>query len=186
MVCPSCLREIPDLSPFCNLCGKSTSQPQQETRSKSHPILWVALAVLGLFLFVRYFAGSSASSRMVAAAVHTSITLRDETQNVAANHYLYIPVQPPYSGSLDVSLSVLRGNPLDVFLVNSSDMDALKRTNDWRVIQGDVNFGATKTTTYHRTAPITQGSYFLILRDTSLGILSQSSSDVSVKMVLNP
>jgi len=123
---------------------------------------------------------------MVAAAVHSSITLRDETQNVAANHYLYIPVQPPYNGNLNVTLAVVRGNPLDVFLVDSGELDALKRTNDWRVIQGNANFSARKTATYQRTAPIEQGNYFLILRDTSLGIFSQSASDVSVKVVLNP
>jgi hypothetical protein len=185
MLCPSCLNEIPDRSVFCNFCGKST-QPQQQQRRNFNPILWVALVVLGLFLSVRYLAGNRASDRMVASIAHTTIMLKDETQNLRASSWRSIPIQPPYNGSLDVTLDVVRGNPLDVLLVDSSQMDVMKRTNDWGPIQGNVDFSAIKTTTYHRTAPINQGTYFLVLRDTSLGILSQSSSDVSVKVVLNP
>jgi hypothetical protein len=85
-----------------------------------------------------------------------------------------------------VTLDVVRGNPLDVLLVDSSQMDVLKKTNDWRPVEGNVDFSASKTTTYHRTAPINQGTHFLVMRDTSLGILSQSASDVVVKVVLNP
>jgi len=186
MLCPKCLSQIPDASLFCNLCGKPIHGEPEKTDRKFSPVLFVALVIIGLFLLVRYFAGSRASNQMVAAAIHTPITLRDETQNLPAAHYRSISVQPPYNGNLDVTLDVVRGNPLDVFLVDSSQMDIMKRTNDWGPIQGNLDFSATKTTTYHRTARVNQGTYFLVLRDTSLGIFSSSSTDVSVKAVLNP
>ncbi len=144
------------------------------------------LVVLAIFLFIRYTAGNRAASTLVAAVTHTSITLRDETTNLPANSWRSFPAQLPYNGSLDVSLRVIRGNPLDVFLVTSSEMEAMKGTNDWMPYQGSVDFRAVKTVTYHRTAPLNQGTYFIVLRDPSLGILSQSASDVSVKIVLNP
>jgi len=43
-----------------------------------------------------------------------------------------------------------------------------------------------KTKTYWRTGQLGQGSYYLVMRDTSLGILSQRASDISVKVQLNP
>jgi hypothetical protein len=80
---------------------------------------------------------------------------------------------------------VVRGNPQDVVLLDSNQMDTLKNSG-WQNIESNANFSAVKTTTYHRRAPISQGTYFLVIRDTSLGILSQSASDVAVKVTLNP
>lgn len=164
----------------------TTRDEPKKAGGRFSPALWAVLGVFVLFLFVRYFGGSRSSERIVAAVAHTSIALRDETQNLPANSWRAIPIQPPYRGSLDVTLEVARGNPLDVLLVDSSQMDIMKKTSDWRPIQGNTDFSATKTTAYHRTATINQGTYFLVLRDTSLGIFSQSASDVSVKVVLNP
>lgn len=186
MNCPHCTNAIPDGSAFCNQCGKSTQAKATQSRGKYVHFVWVAVAVFGLWFFLRYTAGSNPTNRLVAAVAHTSITLTDETQNLRANSWRAIPVQPPYGGSLDVTLNVIHGNPLDVLLVDSSQMDVLKRTNDWRAVQGNVDFSATKTTTYHRTAQISQGTYFLVMRDTSLGLLSFSSTDVGVKVTLNP
>jgi hypothetical protein len=159
---------------------------QMKPKNKTRPIVWVALGFAAAFFLVWYFAGSRSSERIFASVAHTPITLSDETQNLRAFSWRSIAVQPPYNGTLDVTLNVMDGNPLDVRLVDSSQMDVMKRTNDWRPIQGDVNFSAVKTTTYHRTAAIKQGRYYLVLRDTSLGILSQKATDVSVKVTLNP
>lgn len=157
---------------------------------KTGPWVWASLGAVftcaALFFLVWYFAGSRSSGRIFASVAHTPITLTDETQNLRAYSWRSIAVQPPYNGTLDVTLDVVDGNPLDVRLVDPSLMDVMKRTNDWRALQGDVNFSAVKSTTYHRMAPIRQGTYFLVLRDTSLGILSQKATDVAVKITLNP
>jgi len=49
-----------------------------------------------------------------------------------------------------------------------------------------TDFSASKTKTYRRSGQLNEGSYYLVLRDTSLGILSSSASDISVKVQLNP
>lgn len=192
MNCPHCANEIPDGSQFCNHCGMSTQAAPKPTATRrlgrilGASLIPFLLVVLAIFLFIRYTAGNKAASTLVATVAHTSITLRDETTNLPANSWRSISAELPYNGSLDVTLRVIHGNPLDVFLVTSSEMEAMKGTDDWRPYEGSAEFRAVKTVTYHRTAPLNQGTYFLVLRDPSLGVFSQSASDVSVKIVLNP
>jgi hypothetical protein len=57
---------------------------------------------------------------------------------------------------------------------------------DWINVQVYGDFSATKTKTYNRSARLNQGIYYLVLRDTSLGILSAHASDISVKAELKP
>jgi predicted nucleic acid-binding Zn ribbon protein len=184
MNCPWCANEIPDGSEFCNHCGTST-QPREKKRTTPAIVLWggVAVIVCGL-LYLGL--GSWRANRVRAAVFHTPITFTNETQNLGAHSWRYIPVLLPYSGSLDVTLQVARGNPLDVYLVDAGVLDVMKQTANWRAIQGNANFSAVKTTTYHRTAPLNQGAYYLVMRDTSLGILSASGTDVDLKIELVP
>jgi hypothetical protein len=60
------------------------------------------------------------------------------------------------------------------------------KKEQWSQVQVYSNFNAAKTKLYRRSARLGQGSYYLVLRDTSLGILSASASDISVKVQLNP
>lgn len=43
-----------------------------------------------------------------------------------------------------------------------------------------------ETKTYRRKSQLNQGSYYLVLRDRSLGILSAKATDIAVKVILNP
>src|SRR6266851_769212 len=151
MNCPHCANAIPDGSQFCNHCGMSTVAKPKQTCGKYVYFLWAALALFGLWSFVRYTAGSGPANRIVAAVAHTPITLTDETENLRASSLRAIPVQPPYNGTLDITLRVVHGNPLDVVLIDSNQMDGLK-TSGWQNIESNPNFNAVKTTTYHRTA----------------------------------
>jgi len=62
-------------------------------------------------------------------------------------------------------------------------VDAVTKGKQVRVYS---DFNATKSKAFRRTSQVSQGSYYLVLRDTSLGILSARASDVSVKARLNP
>ena len=53
---------------------------------------------------------------------------------------------------------------------------------DWR----DTPVEQTNILDTNGTAPLNQGNYYWVLRDTSLGIFSQQASDVAVKVVLKP
>jgi len=149
-------------------------------------LLWGAASIALLFGLLYFGFGSWRAARVGAAVFHSPITLANETQNLAAHSWRSVAVTLPYSGTLEITLQVVRGNPVDVYLVDGSLMDVMKRTADWRAIQGNTDFEAVKTTTYHRIAPLNQGTYYLVMRDTSLGILSSSSTDVDLKIELNP
>jgi hypothetical protein len=60
------------------------------------------------------------------------------------------------------------------------------KKGEWGKIRTYNDFNATKARTFHRTSQLGPGTYCLVLRDTSLGILSAHASDVSVKTILTP
>ena len=91
----------------------------------------------------------------------------------------------PYTGSLTLTINVVHGNPMDVLITNADQLPVLQ-AKDWQNIQTITDFNAVKTQTYARTARLPLGAYYLVLRDTSLGILSSSASDISIKMDLKP
>jgi hypothetical protein len=72
-----------------------------------------------------------------------------------------------------------------VFLTTPDQVEAMKK-GAWDQVRVYSEFNAAKTKTYRRTGQFVQGTYYLVLRDTTLGVLSSSASDVSVKVQLNP
>jgi hypothetical protein len=122
---------------------------------------------------------------MIATAVHAPITLQDEVQNLPASSWKAVALNLPYSGTLNVNLEVVRGNPIDVFLTTTDQLETMKK-EQWNQLKVYTDFNASKTKTYRRSGQLSQGSYYLVLRDTSLGILSMSASDISMKVQLNP
>lgn len=120
-------------------------------------------------------------------AVADEITiLRDEVENLPAATWRAIPIAPPTTGNVQVHLDVVRGNALDVFLVRSDQVDLLKQENEWRNVQKLSAFDAVETRTYRRTALLAADTYYLVLRDRTLGLLSANSTDARIRVTLNP
>jgi hypothetical protein len=149
------------------------------------PTAGLLIVLLVILAVVWYNLGTKKTSQMIATAVHAPITVTDEVQNVPANSWKAVSFTLPYGGTLQIDLQVVRGNPIDVFVTASDQVDAMNR-GDWGNVQAFTEFNASKTKTYKRTAHLGEGSYYLVMRDTSLGILSSSASDISVKVQLNP
>jgi hypothetical protein len=193
MVCPACLREIPDASLFCNLCGKSAQENPPSNDRTFGRSLGRLLPILGVVFIgwcvLRVMNESHTTMRQatqaVEAVVRAPITLKDEVQNLRAASWQGIALNVPYNGEVDVDLTVVQGNPIDVF-ITASDQLAEMQQGQWNQVRVFQDFNATKMRTYRRKAQLNQGSYYLVLRDTSLGILSARASDISVKVVLNP
>jgi hypothetical protein len=160
--------------------GSATPQPLFKWRLRV-----LVLVLLALLVLVWYNVGTRNTTRLIATAVHAPVTLTDDVQNVPAHSWKAVGINIPYSGTVSVNVAVVRGNPVDVFLTTPDQLDAMKQ-DDWRNVKVYGDFNATKTTTYQRTSQLAQGGYYLVLRDTSLGILSSSASDISVKAQLNP
>lgn len=173
--------------------AKSTTLKMQESASglgKRRSLMsWpfkILLAILVMILWVAWYnKGTRKTTQMVASAVHAPMTLKDEVDNVPANSWKAVGVDVPYSGTIDVSLQVLQGNPMDVFVVPSDQLDTMKK-EDWDHIKVYSDFNATKTKTLKRTGQLGQGSYYFVLRDTSQGTLSARASDISLKVQLSP
>ena len=207
MFCTKCGTETPDDSQFCRKCGKtlgpvSTGRgtaavpaptsapipaPSTEARRMVNgtAIFGVLVALFFAWYIVRAIIGTQNTNQAIATIVHAPITLKNEVQNLPANSWRAVSLNLPYSGAVNVSLEVVRGNPVDVFLVNANQLETIKK-EDWHNVQVVGDFNALKAKLYRRDVQLTQGGYYLVLRDTSLGILSASASDISVKVELNP
>ncbi len=173
--------------------AKAATLRQDHSASEHHaprpfisgPIKALIVLVLVFLGFVWYNSGTRNTTRMIETVVHAPVTLTDEVENLPASSWKAVPLNLPYAGTVDVNLQVVQGNPVDVFLSPVDQLDAMKKEN-WSSVRVFDAFNATKTKTYMRTSQLGQGNYYLVMRDTSLGILSSSASDISVKVKLNP
>jgi hypothetical protein len=169
--------------------GKTGAQPVAAAHSKpllstpTRVFLGIVILIVGFGIFANIYDKTSKGQSV--NLLHQSQTVTDEIENVPAASWKAINYNFPMSGKLDVTAKVVNGNPVDIFLIPADQMDAMKR-NEWGNVKTYGDFKATKTMTYHRTAQLGPGSYYFVLRDTSLGILSARASDVSVKTILTP
>jgi hypothetical protein len=147
----------------------------------------VPLAILALlvWLFIQQNVGTKGATQIVATVVHAPIELKNETESLQASSWKAVPFNVPYSGTVNIDLDVVSGNPINVYVTTPDQVDAMKQEH-WSEIRAYPQFNAVKSKTYRRSAQLGQGAYYLVVRDTSLGILSASASDVSVKVRLTP
>ena len=120
---------------------------------------------------------------LIKTAARLPIDLTNEVESVRANSWRAVSIQIPYSGSLTISAHVQRGNPMMMYLTDIDGLEKLKAGNQNTYLN---NFYAPQASTFQHTGRVNQGAYYLVLRDKSLGILSSSSSDVTVKVHIEP
>jgi hypothetical protein len=152
-------------------------------RKATKIFLAVVILVAGFAIVMGIY--DNARTGQIASVFRQPFTVTDEVQNVPAASWKALPYSFPTGGKVDITIRVLDGNPMDIFLTNADQLDAMKRAQ-WGNVRAYANFNATKTRTYHRTESVGPGSYCLVLRDTSLGVFSARTSHVSVKTILTP
>jgi hypothetical protein len=144
----------------------------------------VVVGVLLLLLGVVWFASVDSPTHLLKSAAHMPMDLTNEVENVRVHSWRGVALTVPYTGSLTVSAQVERGNPIQMFLTDGSGVDKLKAGDRAATYIGA--FYAPQARTFQHTERVNQGTYYLVLRDSSLGILSSSASDVSLKVQLAP
>jgi hypothetical protein len=80
-----------------------------------------------------------------------------------------------------VSLSVVHGNAIDVYVMTGPEMENFKNHREFKPV---VELTAEKTRNYKHSADLAAGDYYLVLRDSSLGIFSTQNSDVRITVLL--
>ena len=161
-----------------------SASPKPSTSTGWRVILFLLL-IFVVWYFVRVNVGSKQTNNLIRTAVRAPISLKDSVENLPAASWKAVGLNLPYPGTVDISLQVVQGNPIDVFVTPVDQMETMKQ-GQWNNLRVFTDFNAVKTKTYHQTGQLAQGGYYLVMRDNSLGVLSAKASDISVKVQLNP
>ncbi len=139
--------------------------------------------LLGTFLLLR----QTTEQGVVPASIAPSakVILDDESQSLAAGTWSAVSVNVHFSGLLEISLRVVKGNPIDVIFIDGSKLNYLQ-SGHWEKTGGNPAFEATSVQKYERLSEVAEGSYYLVYRDAFLGVLSTDSTDVAVRISLSP
>ena len=111
------------------------------------------------------------------------IDLVDKVENILASSWTGVAINVPYDGELSVTVDVLRGNNEMVHLMKAGEIEAYKARKEYRQFPA---FEAQATKTYKRSGRVAAGGYYLVREDRTLGILSASTSDVKIKVRIEP
>ena len=118
-----------------------------------------------------------------AAPAHAPITLIDAVEKIKIGDWKALPLHLASGGTLNLVLSVLRGNPIDAYVIPGSELENFKLQKEFQRV---ADFRVTKSKGYRGSADIKSGDYYLILRDSSLGVFSTQNSDIKITVQLEP
>lgn len=116
-----------------------------------------------------------------APITHTTVTLLDATEKITIGSYKTLPLSLTSGGTLKVIVDVVRGNSMDVSVIPAAELNNFKDQKEFKDV---ADFTATKMKRYKRSANITNGDYYLVIRDSSLGIFSVQNSEVKITVQL--
>ena len=148
MNCPSCSKEIPDGSVFCNLCGKSTQLQPKQSSAKPWLMFLAGLALAGLTA-VYFIQNKPSETKRAEAAPQVaqpapvpqpqphSETIVDSAFTVNSGNWSAYKFQVPanakrvkVSGHFAATGGV--NNDIEVFLTNEDGMANLKNRNPYK------------------------------------------------------
>ncbi len=109
------------------------------------------------------------------------VTILETVEKLEIGSYKAFPLKLPSGGTLNVTVDVLRGNAVDVTVIPGSELENFKERKEFKKV---ALFTAAKMKSYKRSADFVSGDYYLIVRDSSLGIFSVHNSDISIQVRL--
>lgn len=202
MTCPACGTALTADSVFCRKCGTNVQAVAQAAPaakkgvSIGRIVLWgvlaVALGFSGLITYEMHRANANIEEarRRVRDAhearmseLHAPRDLMDSVEVVDASSWRAFPLTLPVAGDVKIEVKVQRGNAMDVTFIPESSLAAMKAGQDFDVYPA---LKADKTKLYKRAAKLGAGTYYLVLSDKTLGLLSAGDSDVAIKVRHEP
>jgi hypothetical protein len=140
--------------------------------------VFVVLAVCCTWYGLIYFAmGQKAAAYVTASVTHQSIELQDSVIRLRADSATTVPISFPYSGTANLEARVVRGNPVNVFLITADQIANVRAGRRFVFVNSSR---ASNSRSYARLVAVDSGSYYLVLRDPSLGVLSAPVSEIKV------
>ncbi len=163
--------------------GGRAMLPEYEQRGKSALPLVVASSVL--ILSVCFAIRRREVSQLLTAAPHRRIILVDDVDHLPPLAWKAIPMTLPSSGIVNIDVRVIRGNPIDAFLTTPDQFDIPKKV-EWNGLKIYRDISITGTRTFRWTGRLEQGGFYLVVRDMTVPIPTTPTSDISVKVLLDP
>jgi len=164
--------------------SKAPEAPEKKSTAGRVLLFVFILVVLGVWYAAQHNVSGTTTSAALKAAARMPVDLTNEVENLPASSWRAVPIQLPYDGSLTISVQVVRGNPIEMFLTDSNNVEKLRSGETRASPYG--GFYAVKATTFQHTERLSRGTYHVVLRDNTLGFLSYSASDVSLKARIEP
>ena len=150
-------------------------------------VLFLLLVLAGVVLMVVFDptrpGGVDSVQDLLPAAVRGPVHVVDAVENLSAGSWKAIPFTLDYDGELQVNVRVLRGNALEIAIVPPASIEAKKSGDS---IRHYPNFHADSARELRQTHGMAAGTYYLLLEDHTLGLLSESASDIDIDIWLNP
>lgn len=188
--CAECGKDISNKASSCPNCGApvavqngvtdGTTESKYEPKKKTLPnkaILVTGIICVGVIacLFVAFGVVHQKPASTEIRNGEPPVTLINEIQNIPSSSVKTLSFTLPYSGYVTIKASVVRGNDLDMDVLNGSGIDALKNNQPYT---GDPNFSATKTRNYLRTHALSAGIYSFVLKDNIVMICNDTTVHV--------
>lgn len=148
-------------------------------------VLTLLLVLILLVGIIWHKVGTQKTTKTIAPAVHAPIEVENKVESLPAASWKAITLSLPYSGTVSVKLEVVRGNPINVLLAMPDQLETIQK-GQWKQVRVSRDFTASKTKSYRRSGQLPHGDYYLVLRDTSLGIISATATDITIKVQLSP
>jgi curli biogenesis system outer membrane secretion channel CsgG len=114
---------------------------------------------------------------------YTPVTILETVEKLKIGSSKVYPVNLPAAGTVSVTVDVLGGNKIDINMIPASE---LENFNSQKKYDSVAEFTATKTKSCKRSAHLDSGNYYLVLHDSSLGFFSVQTSEVKIRVQLEP
>ncbi len=111
------------------------------------------------------------------------VTLIDTVEKIKIGSYKALFLNLASGGTLDVAIDVVHGNPIDVNVLPAAEFENYKGQKKSKAVS---DFTAAKMKNYKRTAYLGKGDYYLVIRDSSLGLFSVQSGEIKITVRLEP